>query len=282
MSRPFILAIALLSACTGRERDPAATEPKPVVESQPKAPEAPLVTVELGLVGDELREALAARLGPDSPLVGAEALLAVHHRIAAPWHIYWKNPGDSGLRTRLSLELVGGESGPALYPGPNRFVAAGGQVSYGWERDAVLFVPLSQLGEDARVELRSDWLACHESCIPGHSKVEAVIASLERREDEITRAMIDRVPAPTGERLRASWSDRRLRVEPSDGGRVIEFFPYAHDQASLAASEQSDAVLELDYRLTGSPPAEQGQGVLTLELGGETHWLELAVPWPAT
>src|SRR5690606_19196766 len=107
----------LLLACTGREREVAATEP--AADPQPEAPsEAPLVTLELALVDDQLREQLAARHDPSSPLVTADALLAVHHHIAAPWHIYWKNPGDSGLRTRLALDGAGFEAGPVIYPGP--------------------------------------------------------------------------------------------------------------------------------------------------------------------
>jgi hypothetical protein len=278
--RRIVFVLGLLIACSGRERENAAT--KPAADPPPeRTAEAPLVTLELALVGEPLREQLAARHDPSSPLVTAEALLAVHHRIAAPWHIYWKNPGDSGLRTRLSLDGVGFEAGQVVYPGPDRFVASGGQVSYGWEREAVLFVPLAAIADDARVQLRSDWLACHESCIPGHTEIAMEMGELDRREDPIIRAMIDRIPEPAGDRLRTSWTDTRLRVEALGGARLLELFPYAHDHAILETVTPTDAALELGYRIDSPPPPDLGQGVVTLAAAGETRWLELAVAWPS-
>jgi hypothetical protein len=270
--RTLALTLVGLIACS--EREPVAS--KPVAEPSSSPEKAILVTLELALVGEELRERIAARHDPSSPLVTAEALLAVHHRIAAPWHIYWQNPGDSGVRTRLSFDLTGIEFGAVVYPGPDRFVASGGQVSYGWERDAVLFVPLTTIGADARIQLRSDWLACHESCIPGHSEFAANVAELERRGDPITSAMVDRLPEPASDRLRASWTENRLRVEPLGEVRLLEFFPYAHEHASSRTISASEAAIEIEVDVTAPP--ETGQGVVSVELAGDTRFLELAIP----
>lgn len=181
--------VSLLSACSPREpspAEPARTQPSTTVApATPDDAEPQRVQLSLALVDASTREPFIARHGSDSAIARADVLLAVHHRIAAPWHIYWKNPGESGLSTKLELGGSGFTAGPVQYPAPERIVAAGGQVSYGWERDAILFVPieLEELGDGARIELRSDWLACHESCIPGHATVTATLAELSAGAD---------------------------------------------------------------------------------------------------
>jgi DsbC/DsbD-like thiol-disulfide interchange protein len=272
-------ALAMLVACSARE--PAGAGPTP--EAKPKTQDAaPLVTVELGLLGDEARKRLAER-HPGSELARAETVLAVHHRIAEPWHIYWQNPGESGLRTRIELSGKGFEPGAVVYPAPERFVAEGGQVTYGWEHDAVLFVPLSELADVVELELRSDWLACHESCIPGHGTVDATIAAMPIHDDPTTLAMVDRIPEPAGDRLQTRWTGSKLIVQATlPDTQLTQFFPYAYDHAVLESHELGDAGLELGYRFDAPPPAGLGQGVLAITSAGETRWLELAAPWPTS
>jgi hypothetical protein len=282
VSRQVLIALALLLACTSREREPAATEPTTDPQRDAEPERAPLVTIELSVIGPEAHELLTAHHGPDSPLVRADKLLIVHHRITPPWHIYWTNPGDSGLRTKLSLDVTGAEAGPVVYPAPERFVASGGQVSYGWDQEVVLFVPLTNIVGDARVKVRSDWLACHESCIPGHSESSVELSRLVRRDEAIVREMVARIPEPAGDRLRTSWTGSKLRVEATAAdGKLLEFFPYASDKAILQETALGVDALELAYRFDGSPPAELGQGVVNLSSAGETRWLELATAWPS-
>ena len=280
--RRLVIALAMLLACTARERDAATVESTTTPPPTSEPERAPLVTIELGLVGPDALALLAERHGPDSPLVRADKLLIVHHRIAAPWHIYWLNPGDSGLRTKLSFEATGVELGPVVYPAPDRFVASGGQVSYGWEREAVLFVPLTNVTDEAVLEVRSDWLACHESCIPGRSDASAEISKLVMRDEAIVRSMIERIPEPAGDRLRLAWTDAKLRVEPTfAGARILAFFPYASDKAVLQSTALGEHALDIAYRFDGPPPAELGQGVIHLHSAGETRWLEIKAPWPS-
>jgi len=52
------------------------------------------------------------------------------------WHTYWKNPGDSGLPTRIRWTLPAGfEAGPIAWPSPERF-ATGPLASYGYDGEA--------------------------------------------------------------------------------------------------------------------------------------------------
>ena len=277
------LTLAVIGSACAREPSPA--EPTPTPRTQPERDRAPLVTLEIGLVSEQARAQLAERHGPDSPLATAQAILAVHHQIAAPWHIYWKNPGESGLRTRLELSGSGFEAGAVLYPAPERFIALGGQVSYGWAGEVVLFVPLLELDGAAQIELRSDWLACHESCIPGSAALSVTTAELPTRDDESTRAMLARVPEPADDRLTVAWTGASVHVEAVEAARadleLLEFFPYAHAQARLESIELRAGSLDLRYHFDAQPPAEIGQGVLAIRQAGEPRWLELAAAWPS-
>ena len=62
--------------------------------------------------------------------------------------------------------------------------------------------------------------------------------------------------------------------------KLLEFFPYASDKAIVVDTALGVDALEVNYRFDGSPPAELGQGVITLDSAGKTRWLELATPWP--
>ncbi len=269
-----MVPFALLLACTTREPSPADAKPEPVPER------GPLVTIELSLVDDAAREQLAARLGPESAVAQADLLLAVSHRIEDGWHIYWKNPGESGLRTQLDVTATNASASEVLFPGPDRFEAAGA-VTYGWGHEAVLFVPLDAVGDGARVDLHSRWLACAESCIPGETKLSGTVADLPRRSDAVVQAMLERVPEPAGPLVGAAWQDGALQLRPSAPGLTLtELYPYASDTAMLGQQVRNDGALELHYRFTGPPPAD-AQGVLLAEQDGKPRWLELAVPWPA-
>ncbi|WP_181198480.1 protein-disulfide reductase DsbD domain-containing protein [Enhygromyxa salina] len=273
----------LLAGCKTGGTDPTAAELRANDEPGPSKVEPerpPLVTVELALVDDAARERLAARLGPGSSLAGAEALVAVRHQIEPGWHIYWKNPGETGLRTRLTVEAEHAEAGETLYPAPERFASEGGQQSYGWGETAVLFVPLSELGEGAQIELRSNYLACAQSCIPGESEVGARVAELAQASDAATVEMLARVPEPANARVASSWIDGALHLRPSaEDLQLTELFPYATETAILGNQDRTGDDLVLHYRFTGAPPAG-AQGVLRATLAGQTRWLELAVPWP--
>jgi DsbC/DsbD-like thiol-disulfide interchange protein len=279
---PRLAALALAALAWACTREPSPVEAKPQTAAPAPAPERPaLVDVELRLVGDEARAELAARLGPDNPIAGADALLAVHHRIEDGWHIYWQNPGDSGLRTRIEVDARQLQAGEVLYPAPDRFESVG-QVTYGWGHEAVLFVPLFDRRDGAALELRSNYLACAESCIPGDAQVSATLDELpiDEAREGVTAQMLARVPEPAGDRIAGGWLDGALKiVAQADGLELAELYPYATKFALLGKQAHEDGALVLHYRFTQTPE-DGAQGILRATLDGQPRWLELDVPWP--
>src|SRR5215472_7241310 len=96
--------------------------------------------------------------------------------IRSGWHVYWRNPGDSGLPTAIEWQLPSGYSAGAIrWPVPERFVL-GGIGNYGYAGSADLLVPISvprDLGAGRTVSLsaQASWLVCADICMPGGAKL---------------------------------------------------------------------------------------------------------------
>ncbi len=87
------------------------------------------------------------------------------------WHTYWRNPGDSGLPTRLTWQLPpGSRIGEIEWPVPQR-LPVGPLMNYGYEGELLLplnFTPPASAkpGDTLSLRARADWLVCKEVCIP--------------------------------------------------------------------------------------------------------------------
>src|SRR5690606_21291289 len=89
------------------------------------------------------------------------------------WHVYWKNPGDSGLPPRIEMASQPGGSrfGALQFPTPHR-MPYGPLINYAYPAD-VLYplkwtAPASlSAGESVQLTMNAKWLICKEECVPG-------------------------------------------------------------------------------------------------------------------
>jgi DsbC/DsbD-like thiol-disulfide interchange protein len=140
----------------------------------------------------ELAPAVAASLWTerDGIAPGQPFTLGLRLLHAPGWHSYWAVPGDSGLPTRLTWSLPPGfRAGPIQWPAPHR-LPIGPLVDYGYEGDTLLLTDLRAapdlpLGSDVRIEVRAQWLMCHDVCIPGSKDLSV---TLPVRQDQALRA----------------------------------------------------------------------------------------------
>jgi thiol:disulfide interchange protein/DsbC/DsbD-like thiol-disulfide interchange protein len=107
---------------------------------------------------------------------GATLWVDLHLGVEPGWHIYWRNPGDSGLPTAIDWQLPSGFSaGHILWPVPEHFVQ-NGIGNYGYAGSADLLVPITPprelaTGQTARLAAEASWLVCADICIPGAAKL---------------------------------------------------------------------------------------------------------------
>jgi hypothetical protein len=85
--------------------------------------------------GRHVRASLVAEADAAQP--GRSLLVGFRLEMEPGWHTYWRNPGDSGLPTKVRWELPEGFSaGELQWPRPIRF-ATGPLVSYGYEHEVL-------------------------------------------------------------------------------------------------------------------------------------------------
>ncbi|MCY7388731.1 MAG: thioredoxin family protein [Burkholderiales bacterium] len=107
-----------------------------------------------------------AAVMPGQPIDVALRLKIIDH-----WHTYWRNPGDSGLPTKLTWSLPTGiTAGEIRWPYPKK-LPLGPLMNFGYEGEALHLVTLqtqsgSQFGQSVTLKAKAEWLVCSDVCIP--------------------------------------------------------------------------------------------------------------------
>ena len=103
--------------------------------------------------------------------------VALRLQLDPHWHVYWKNPGDTGLAPSIDWEVPDGiEVGELEFPTPEKIITSTDFVSYGYQGE-VFFLAKVTIPEDfgvgQTISLNADasWLACEQMCIPGGAKL---------------------------------------------------------------------------------------------------------------
>lgn len=133
-----------------------------------------------------------AQFGAQDRMVQAE--LVSDHRSVAPgqtfrlglyqdieegWHTYWRNPGDSGDRTRMTFSLPEDwQISEIIWPEPGLY-SLGPLRNYGYGGEVTLPVEVT-VPEDAPpgpflIRMEATWLVCEEICIPEEGTFEKLI-----------------------------------------------------------------------------------------------------------
>ena len=111
---------------------------------------------------------------------GASFDVALQFNQEPHWHIYWTNPGASGLPVELEWDLPDGfEAGEIQWPAPER-IPLGGLINYGYEGLVTLIVPIQapdsvEVGRTVELNLEAFWLICKEVCLPGEASLRLAL-----------------------------------------------------------------------------------------------------------
>ena len=102
---------------------------------------------------------------------GKPFLAAITLTLEPEWHVYWINPGDSGLPTQITWSLPDGWSSQALaMPVPKTFTQPGDIAGYGYENSVTFLAsitpPLTATGP-APLTATVSYLVCKDVCLPG-------------------------------------------------------------------------------------------------------------------
>ena len=206
-----------------------------------RRPPAPEDLVKAGLVAETTSIAAGTTLWVD-----------LHLEVKPGWHVYWQNPGDSGLPTTIDWKLPPGFSaGHILWPVPEHFVQ-NGIGNYGYAGTVDLLVPIAApkelaVGQTTVLDAEASWLACADICIPGSAKLDVnlPVAAQPATPDPAVAPLFTvarrhlPVPAPFETRFASDADDFRLLVPSSAIGQLRNptgvFFPTKESLIDAAA-----------------------------------------------
>lgn len=102
---------------------------------------------------------------------GSQTTIGLHIELEQGWHVYWRNPGDSGIPVRIRWTSEPPfETGEVTWPYPSTF-REGHLVTYGYKDETLIMIPVT-IPQGTRAgtllaEARIEYLVCKEICLPG-------------------------------------------------------------------------------------------------------------------
>lgn len=257
-----------------------------VVASWPGAARAKAANVEAALI-----------VGGDAVIPGLPLEAGIRLRMTPGWHVYWKNPGDSGLPPTVSWLLPEGfRAGPIEWPAPTRFLDEG-LVTYGYHDEVVLPVrietPGSVPGDSVALVARVDWLECKDICVPGSAtlRLDLPVKAESRLRGWASRHTIERARSQLPDTV--GWF---LQGESGPRAVSLSFIPARHNKPR-SAYFYADEPLLVDYaspqgfeqvgqlwRVTMKPDPNANRnldrltGVLVVDGTGGSHSVRVDVP----
>ena len=243
---------------------------------------------------DAGREVIASHATVDLIADGTDPVapltVGLRFRLEPGWHIYWRNPGDSGgpPTVRWTVKPAGWVPGEFAWPAPQRF-STGPLVNYGYSGTVVLPVPVALAGTRGAAagtsrELVGEvrWIACQEICVPGAATLRLAfpLATGERAAVGDWQAAIaaarERVPAPAPGGWRATariaGEDVVLSIRTDGKAEKGTFFPVDQGVLNESAPQKVDVagwemrVTQRKSDLLTAPPRTL-RGVVVLPSG---------------
>lgn len=185
----------------------------------------------------------------DTVMPGTPYRVALRLRMAPGWHIYWRNPGDSGLPPELEFTLPPGvTAGEIAWPTPTRQPELN-VMTYGYTGEVILPVALS--GGPGAVVVKANWLICEKICIPEDGAFTLALATGPPRpsaEAALFAAADARMPRPAPWPARIA-PDFTLSLAGDDLPTVTDawFMPFTPDAIAASAPQR---LTTTDGRLT--------------------------------
>lgn len=203
------------------------------------------------------------------------------------WHVYWRNPGDSGLPPEIKWELPEGVSaGEFVWPAPHA-IPVPPLTNYGYQKQLVLPVDFKvsdavHVGDKLTLHGKADWLICLDTCVPEKADLVLVLSvEASPRADAIGGAAIasaiSAAPRPLAGSAVSTRTDKGFGlgvvgaeiVAAAKTARSLRFFPFNQEIDYNAGQSARRGSAGVSLSLAASPLAPKGSaplaGVLVAE-----------------
>lgn len=219
--------------------------------------------------------------------------VGVLFRLDEGWHIYWKNPGDSGEPPKIEWQLPAGWTAGAIrWPRP--IVLGRGSIrDYGYEGQVLLMTaldPKRPVAAPVEIGAAVKYLVCREICIPEKANLTLSLPGSNSSNTAVSpwSGLFKETRAQLPKRLPPDW-----KVSATDGGgnfiltfagaanaKEMKFFPVgpgvienAAPQTFTPAEKNSKLTLKKSEQL--QKPVSTLKGVIVLD---QDRAYEIAVP----
>jgi thiol:disulfide interchange protein DsbD len=232
-----------------------------------------------------------------APLIpGKTVTVALRLIPVSGWHIYWKNPGDSGLPPSVTWKLPAGwTAGPLQFPFPEKILLPP-LVSYGYEQETLLLTTFTipdyeKIPSSFPIEADVEWLVCKETCLPGNAHLNLTLSTqpkpnidLQGLFDDVHKDLpiaLPQIPVSA----KTNGSDLQITVQPQTQVGSLSFFPegdfldeFKPSKTEILSSGKLQLTLPLKEKAKLPPSL---QGVLVAENPWDAsghHALEVSLP----
>lgn len=195
--------------------------------------------------------------------------------IAEHWHIYWLNPGDSGIPTEIKIDAPDElKIGDILWPVPEK-IPFDDLANYGYSDEVSLFVPV-YINDSADVLKNKDnkfktyknipveisWLVCKEKCIPQDTSFTIDIEIQDKNEKlfDLSNYKFEEISGKANVSNQSEKVELTLPKLEAD----FEFFPYeggyfkTKDQKQENTKDETILYIEFEQYRIGDPKKIQG------------------------
>jgi thiol:disulfide interchange protein DsbD len=215
--------------------------------------------------------------------------VGLYFKLEPGWHIYWKNPGDSGEPPHIQWTLPTGISSTSMeFPAPKR-LPLGPLMDFGYENQAVF--PLDIVVEPSVkpgpvvLHAKVDWLVCREVCIPGKADLEESVRIVRGKpvpgqfiygDHELMEWSREQLPLSQPAEFKAVFQPLangfRLQVDTGHRQAQAIFFPEDQDVVDNPAPQKltptpKGFILDLKKDASLKENPTQLKGVLELSYG---------------
>lgn len=190
---------------------------------------------------------------------GKPFVVAFDFKVERNWHIYWRNPGDSGQEPRVKWQAPKGWTISSLrWPAPKLRVE-GDINTYVYEGRVTLLATIvpHHISGRTKLKARVDWLVCSDVCLPQAKSVDVTVTAGPRSIPTPSAAKIASAEVAAKRKLirggegRMSAGDIMITVPRVPAGSY-EFFPYQGDLVKAGNYHGESDGHTLSFKLTKS------------------------------
>lgn len=216
---------------------------------------------------------------------GDEILIGVNQRIIPHWHTYWKNPGDSGLPTKIEYDLPTGSSAGEIQWATPHLIRLGPVVNFGYDNEVTLLSRLkiskdAVVGSQLSIKAKVNWLVCEEACIPQEVELALKLPVVDLNTDTghgspLTEQASANLPIPSPWKITLEQHNDFLTLRivgeelKSQSIQSVAFYPEEWGRINHSAQQPRKVVgdaVELELK-SGDSPIKTGnalKGILAI------------------